>query len=222
MRSLNELIDESESSWLLLQKWVSEATNKVDLLAANPIVAKEVLYKLQVSTKSILGTVAYYTGGILVDDGWLRLLASSASQLHRNLVTWNEVDSNGKCLRLPSSLLIADDAVGGFFALNGGAFNGDMGGIFYFAPDTLEWENLNMKYSDFVNWVCVGNIQKFYETFRWNGWKDDIQEMAGDKGVLIYPYLWAEGQPVSNRARSIVPIEELWDINWANKEKLGI
>ncbi|MDQ0196282.1 DUF2625 domain-containing protein [Paenibacillus wynnii] len=222
MKSLDELIDESESAWLLVHDWISKATNNVEILAVNQLEAKDVLYKLQVSTKSLLGAVAYYTGGILFENGWLRLLGSGSSLLPRNLTSWNGMDSDGKSSRLPSSLLIADDAVGGFFALNGGAFDGNVGDVFYFAPDTLEWESLDMQYSDFLNWACVGDVKKFYETFRWNGWKEEIQKMDGDKGILIYPYLWAEGDPVSNRARSIVPIEELWNLNKINKEKLGI
>jgi Protein of unknown function DUF2625 len=224
MKSLDELLDESESEsgWLLLQDLISKATNNVEILAVNQLEAREVLHKLQVSTKSLFGTVVYYTGGILFEDGWLRLLGSGSSRLPRNLTSWNEIDSNGKSSRLPSSLLIADDAVGGFFALNGGAFEGNLGYVFYFAPDTLEWESLDMQFSDFVNWACVGDVKRFYETFRWNGWKEEIQKMNGNKGVLIYPYIWAEGEPVSNRSRSIVPIEELWNLNWINREKLGI
>jgi len=35
-------------------------------------------------------------------------------------------------------LLVADDVLGGFYALNGGAFGSEsLGKIFYFAPDNL-------------------------------------------------------------------------------------
>ncbi|WP_211344408.1 DUF2625 family protein [Paenibacillus lentus] len=37
--------------------------------------------------------------------------------------------------------------------MNGGAFEGRLGEIFYLAPDTLEWESLDMQYSDFLNWA---------------------------------------------------------------------
>ncbi|KEQ23197.1 DUF2625 family protein [Paenibacillus tyrfis] len=212
MKSLDELIDESESTWLEVQDWVAKAANTVEILPANPQEAAEVLHQLQVTTRSVLGTVAYYTGGILIENGWLRILGSGSRRLPRNLITWNEIDADGKSTRLPSSFLIADDVVGGFFALNGGAFEGKPGDVFYFAPDTLEWESLDMGFSDFLYWTCFGDVQKFYETFRWEGWAEEMRPIDGNQGVLIYPFLWADGGPVTDRARSVVPIEELWKI----------
>ncbi|MFB6366542.1 DUF2625 family protein [Paenibacillus elgii] len=212
MKSLDELIDESESTWLEVQDWVSKAANIVEILPANPHEAKEVLNQLQITTRSVLGTVAYYTGGIFIENGWLRILGSGSRRLPRNLITWNEIGADGKSSRLPSSFLIADDVAGGFFALNGGAFEGKPGDVFYFAPDTLEWESLDMGFSDFLYWACFGDVQKFYETFRWEGWAEEVRHIDGDQGVSIYPFLWANGGPVIDRARSVVPIEELWNI----------
>ena len=63
----------------------------------------------------------------------------------------------------PSFLLVADDAMGGFFALNGGAFgNYDLGKIFYLSPDNLVWEPLEIGYSDFIYWTFTGDIDLFY------------------------------------------------------------
>ena len=222
MKSLDELILRPESTWLMVQEWVSKATNDVEILAVSKQDASNVLYQLQVTTKSVLGAVLYYTGGILVEHGWLRLLGSGNVKLPRSLTSWNGVDSNGKSSRMQSSLLIADDAVGGFYAMNGGAFEGKLGEIFYLAPDTLEWESLDMQYSDFLNWAFLGDVRKFYESFRWDNWLEEVKCLEGDKGVLIYPYLWAEGDALSNRTRAIVPIEELWNVNMENREKLGI
>ncbi|MCP3775527.1 DUF2625 domain-containing protein [Paenibacillus sp. MZ04-78.2] len=212
MKSLDELIDESESTWLEVQDWVSKAANTVEILPANPHEAREVLHQLQITTRSVLGTVAYYTGGIFIENGWLRILGSGSRRLPRNLITWNEIGTDGKSSRLPSSFLIADDVAGGFFALNGGAFEGKPGDVFYFAPDTLEWESLDMGFSDFLYWACFGDVQKFYETFRWEGWVEEVRHIDGNQGVSIYPFLWADGGPVTSRARSVVPIEELWKI----------
>lgn len=69
-----------------------------------------------------------------------------------------------------------------------------------------------MGFSDFLYWACFGDVQKFYETFRWEGWVEEIRHMDGNQGVLIYPFLWADGDPVTDRARSVVPVEELWKI----------
>lgn len=79
-----------------------------------------------------------------------------------------------------------------------------------------------MQYSNFLNWAFLGDIRKYYESFRWDNWVDEVKSLDGDKGVLIYPYLWAEGDVLSNRKRAIVPIEELWNVNMMNRKKLGI
>lgn len=90
MKSLDELIDQSESTWLEVQVWVSKAANTAEILPANRQEASEVLHQLQVTTRSVLGTVAYYTGGIFVENGWLRTLGSGIRRLPRNLITWNK------------------------------------------------------------------------------------------------------------------------------------
>lgn len=221
MKSLNELFDKTESTWKILNEWVENAKNHVELLPVNSKENQKILLELQITTKSLLGTVVYYTGGILVNDGWLRILGSGDSRLSRNLATWNQIE-NSQSMRLSGSLLVADDVVGGFFAINGGAFEGNIGDVFYLAPDTLEWENLDMSYSDFVNWALTGDVNRFYETFQWEDWSDMVRKATGDEGILIYPYLWAEGEEIELRSKSIVPINELWELNLDNRKKLGL
>ncbi|RJX41876.1 DUF2625 family protein [Paenibacillus pinisoli] len=222
MKTLNELVLQQESTWLMVQEWVTKATNNVEILPANKQDASKVLHQLQVTTKSFLGVVSYYTGGILVEHGWLRFLGSGSDRLPRSLTSWNGFDSTGKSPRMQSSILIADDAVGGFYAMNGSAFEGKPGEIYYLAPDTLEWESLDMQYSDFLKWAFLGDVRKYYESFQWDNWVEDVSRLDGDKGILIYPFLWAEGKASANRTRAIVPIEELWNVNMVNRENLGI
>jgi hypothetical protein len=73
-----------------------------------------------------MGAVIYHTGGILVDNGWIRILGSGSKKLPRILR-----HEQGKILcglwRIPAYVLIADDAAGGFFAINGGALGKDKG-----------------------------------------------------------------------------------------------
>ncbi|MGN0027320.1 MAG: DUF2625 family protein, partial [Clostridium sp.] len=70
MKQLNELINNEKSVWKIIDKWLKEATNKVEILQASSEESERVLYDLQVTTKSILGAIAYYSGGILIQDGW--------------------------------------------------------------------------------------------------------------------------------------------------------
>lgn len=222
MKSLVELVNNPDTSWETIREWISKSTNKAEVLPVNAGLNQKVLYNIQVSTKSVLGCVVYYTGGLLIDNGWLRIIGSGDLKLTRDLSSWNQIESDGKATLQEGSLLVADDAIGGFFALNGGAFAGQVGNIFYLAPDTLEWEDLEMGYTDFIKWSLTGNLSKFYESFRWNGWEEEVCLLSGDAEVLIYPFLWAEGQELNNRSRKIVPINELWKINQDNRHKLGI
>lgn len=220
MKQLEKLIDKKDETWHLIQEWAKKSGHVNEILPANPDNAQRVLLKLQVSTKSTLGTVVYKTGGILIDNRWLRILGSGHEMFLRDIVSWNEIGDSGSSSRLKGCLLIADDILGGFFAINGGAFQGEKGNVFYFAPDTLEWEDLEMGYTDFIHWALVGDVSKFYESFRWREWKKEVINANCEQGILIYPFLWAEGPELINRARKPVPIDELWNVNLLNKKKI--
>ncbi|MCX8170213.1 MAG: DUF2625 domain-containing protein, partial [Candidatus Methanomethyliaceae archaeon] len=148
MKNLDDLINGNDSALPIVQDWISKAKHKVEILPTNDINAKKVLLDLQVTTRSPLGAIAYYTGGIIFDNGWLRFLGSGCDRLRRNLSNWNGIDNTGKCKRLDGAFLFADDVIGGFFALNGGAFEGELNKVFYLAPESLKWENTDKSFSD--------------------------------------------------------------------------
>jgi hypothetical protein len=222
MRSLNELVNKTDTTWETIREWISNSINKVEVLPVKDDINQKVLYNTQVSTKSALGAVIYNTGGLLIDNGWLRIIGSGHLKLNRDISTWNQIAPDGKAKLQGGSILVADDVVGGFYAINGGAFSGEIGNVFYLAPDTLEWEDLEMGYADFIKWSFNGNISKFYESFRWNNWEEEVNHLSGNSGILIYPYLWAEGAELNSRSRKIVPIKELWELSQDNRLKLGI
>src|SRR4029079_17681014 len=85
---------------------------------------ESVLLGVQVTTHSTLGALAYETGGLLIDDGWLRCLGSGHPRLTRTLPAWNAGRSQG-------FYLVGDDAAGGFFALDGGAFGSGNHSVHY-------------------------------------------------------------------------------------------
>ena len=144
MRSLDELLEENDPAIRQIEQWVADGENPCELLPPSSDRGK-VLHKLQVTTHSTLGAVAYDTGGILVDHGWLRVLGSGHPKLPRNLTDSNRGRSEG-------FLLVADDAVGGFFAINGGALGDGVKNVHYWAPDGLEWEDLRFGFTDFLLW----------------------------------------------------------------------
>jgi hypothetical protein len=169
---------------------------------------------LQVTTRFPLGAIGLECGGILVDHGWLRLLGAGNAEL-MGLLEWNGLGhSAGPDPLLSDAIVVAHDAVGGFFAINGGAFDGSRGDVFYFAPDSLRWEHLDTGYSGLVQWATSGDLASFYEGSRWPGWEQELASAGGDQGFSIYPFLSAAGGPIIDRSRRLVPMTELWGIQW--------
>lgn len=202
MKTLDELTGTNDPAIRLVRDWASAAKVPCELLPPSSLRA-ETLLAVQVSTQSVLGAVAFETGGILIEHGWLRLLGSGHEKLSRSLARWNEGRADG-------FYLVADDAVGGFFALNGGRFGADHGKLYYFAPDSLRWEAMGMEYSQFVMWSMSERIQKFYESERWTSWREDVATLSGDRCYFFYPPLWTkEGSPGKSH-RGEVPVAESW------------
>ena len=212
MRELSELLNTVEPAWPQVQDWMREARNPVEVLPATDPDRADALVATQVTTRSPMGAIIYETGGILIDGGWLRLLGSGHPRLPRSLPEWNV----GRTSKEPGDpryfLLVADDAVGGFFAINGGGLGPEIGNVFYHAPDTLEWEDLNRGYTDFVYWCFTGDLNMFYDGMRWPDWQIDLAGLAGDRAYSVYPFLFAAGPGIQERSRRAVPIAELYGL----------
>jgi Protein of unknown function DUF2625 len=213
MRPIQDLIDTADPAMPLVREWVANAIRPVEIL--QPSQAREdALVQIQVTTRSPMGAIIYETGGILIDGGWLRVLGSGHPRLTRTLPGWNQGRGEG-------FLLVADDAIGGFFAINGGALGEKIKCIYYFAPDTLGWESLDIGYSDFVQWACAGKLDQFYEWIRWKGWEADAASLHGDRSFCFYPELFTkEGKGGSGRLGDI-PIEEAWGLQIEFRKQLG-
>jgi hypothetical protein len=206
MRSLQELIDAKEPAWPLVQEWVAEAAIDVEVLLADRAAAKTALHATQVTTRSPMGAIVYQTAGLLIDSGWLRVLGAGAhSRFQRSLPGWNQGRSNGY-------LLVADDAVGGYFALNGGALGKDSGKVYYYAPDSLKWEPCDFGYSDFLVWAMSGDLSEFSDSLRWKGWQSEVKQLTADQAINFYPFLFAEGPPLKERSRRAVPVAEQYEL----------
>ncbi|WP_418696755.1 DUF2625 domain-containing protein [Bacteroides sp.] len=209
MRTLEELIDIEDSGWNLIREWMRTAKNQYLLLPKDQERANKELLNAQVTTHSTMGAIIYETGGILFDYGWIRVLGSGNSKLNRGLMEWNKGKSFKKYGEQPSFLLIADDVIGGYFAINAGKLGTDIGKVYYLAPDTMEWENLEIGYSDFIYWLFNGNIQQFYENFKWKTWKEDLEQVDGNQTFFIFPFLWTkEGEDIEKADKKLVPTEE--------------
>lgn len=209
MRSLSELINADDPAFALVQDWIANSAVPCEILPPSAS-RDEVLLGLQVTTRSPMGAIAHETGGLLIDDGWLRVLGSGHPRLSRDLVEWNRGRADG-------FLLVADDAVGGFFALNGGALGQDRGAMYYWAPDSLAWESLDLGYSDFLQAMLGGRLDDFYASLRWVGWREAVRSLAPDQCFSFYPFLWTQEGSVETSSRRAVDVSEQFALSVAGE-----
>ncbi len=221
MKTLEALIDTQDPGWPLIQEWMAEAKNRYQILPKTSQRADEELLNAQVTTRSIMGSVIYETGGILINEGWIRVLGSGSKELNRGIMSWNKGKSFQKYGDQPAFLLVADDVVGGYFAINAGTLGSNMGTIHYLAPDTLQWENLAVGYSDFLYWLLTGPIESFYETFNWKNRDHDLKQVDGDHTISFVPFLWTnEGYDLNQTDKRIIPVEEHYTLTLELQKQL--
>lgn len=206
LKTWSELVSADEDALPLIKQWVNESPYPVNILECDAKVGQRVLHNLQISTRSPLGSIGYHTGGLLVDNSWLRILGAGCDQLPRSLDTWNGIgDADGA--RCANGMLVADDVIGGFFAW----FN-EPQTIHYLSPDTASWENLELGYTEWLQSILGPGLNDFYGDLRWEGWQNEISDLSADSGIFIYPPLFADGPSISERSRKAVPVIELWGI----------
>lgn len=207
MRALSELLDQQDPALPILQGWIDDAAgNGAVLLPPDEALRADTLLALQVTTRSMLGAIAYETGGVSVAGGLVRLLGSGRS---RSLL--QIADAVGRPLdgHYPDVLVIADDVLGGLFALNGGRFGASgQGEIFHLAPDDTVWIPLGVGHTDFVAFCLTGDLTQLY------GPLADLPEYEmfprPDFGETysFYPFLWTQEAKANRPSVRIVSAEE--------------
>ncbi|ANH83779.1 hypothetical protein A8C56_07735 [Niabella ginsenosidivorans] len=222
MRAIDDLINKTDPGWALVDGWIKSAKNKVEILAADSLQVKEALYKIQITTRSPMGAIVYMTGGLLIDDGWIRVLGSGNPKLNRTLPDWNKGRTFKEFGDASPFLLIADDAIGGFYLLNGGGLGKDLGKVYYFSPDNLEYEPLGLTYTEFLHFCFNSDLDKFYKAKRWKNWREEVSKLDGNKVFNFYPFLWTkEGKDINKISRKIISIEEQYNLNLAFRKQPG-
>lgn len=205
MKDLEQLIDKDNSVWTIIQGWLKQANNPFDILAKDVENAGKELLDMQLSTKMPLGAVVYETGGILVDHGWVRLIGSGNEKLPRGLFEWNFGKTFEAAGERPLYLLVADDAIGGYFAINGGGLGKKIGIIYYYSPKKPKWESLGLNYSQFLGWALTADLNGFYHGVRWQNWQHDIAHLNGS-------------QVINPETKHIQPIERHYQATFSPNE----
>jgi hypothetical protein len=188
MKSLRELTDTSDTGWEVVRELLPKATNKVELLPRDSARANKAVYESQMAIQTTLGAVEYMTGGILIDGGWIRIIGSGSPRLPRSLSAWNKGKSVAGYGHEAGFYLVADDVLGGFFALNWGALGSqDRGKVFYLAPGDLQWESTGYGCGEFLEFCFSGNLGEFYKGQRWKHWYEQVDTLSGNRAFYILP-----------------------------------
>lgn len=220
MRTLKELLN-APSCWSEIELLIKEASNKVDVLPKDKELADAALLEMQESVDTWVGAIIYETGGILIDNGWLRILGSGDELIKRSLLSWNKGKTFDTSLDELPFLLVADDVLGGLFAINAGGFGEDVGGMYYFAPDMLEWEEMELTYDQFLYFCFSGDLKDFYGDFRWISWQDDVKSLSLDEAFHLNPPLYSSDfSSIEKVDKTSISVDELYEMNMEMAEAM--
>jgi hypothetical protein len=204
--TLHDLTTVDDPAVPLLREWLASGDVGALVLDVEPDRRDRCLVGLQVTLRSVLGALAYETGGLVIDHGWLRLLGGG----HGALPSLYEALGLDDASTPPEYVVLGWDVVGGVFALDGGGLRGVKGHVCYYAPDALQWEDLDFGHAEFVRWALTGGIATFAGDLRWEGWESQASEVSLDEVYLSDPPLWTtEGQEIDEAARRRVRVDEL-------------
>jgi hypothetical protein len=224
MRPLNELVDVDDPAWPDLLQRFAAASVPVRHMHADGHRGHACLARLQVTARSTLGALALHCGGLLLDDGWLRVYGGAAAESPGALPGLEAVNGcphdDSAWWRPEAGIIVAHDVLGGAFALNGidpAAIGrpGEPGEMVYFAPDSLAWEALDIGHTDWLRWALAGGLAEFYAGMRWPSWRTEAQALDPSQGISVVPFLWSEQaqQDLAATSRRPVPLGEVVALN---------
>ncbi|MEZ0110887.1 hypothetical protein ABH920_004902 [Catenulispora sp. EB89] len=179
------------------------------------------LLQLQITVRSVLGSLVLNSGGLVVDGDWVRVFAGRSGRGSDGLPSLAAINA------FPE---VYDPAwrLGGVFALNSydpaaSGRPGEAGQMTYFAPDTLEWETMAMGHSAWVSWLLSGRLETFYEGLRWQGWREEASALSFSQGINVFPPLWSkEGRAdLAAASRRAVPMREVLGVAVDTARQLG-
>ncbi|MFG3015129.1 DUF2625 family protein [Streptomyces cinerochromogenes] len=218
MREFDELTQVDDPAWPELQQTFTAAAVPVRVLPADPDEGRRCLLQLQVTTRSVLGALTLHCGGLVLDDGWLRVygagsVAGGLPSLGRVNGFPGEFDAHW---HPAAGLVVGHDVLGGVFCLNGSdpagsGRPGAPGQLTYFAPDTLAWEALDIGHSAWIDWLVSGGTERFYAGLRWPGWRAEAAALDLSQGISVVPFLWSKEahEDLAATSRRAVPLREV-------------
>jgi hypothetical protein len=218
VRELDELINVGDPAWPELQEAFTASAVPLEVLPADASEARRGLLQMQVTARSTLGGLVLNSGGLVLDDGWLRVFGGgSADRGLPSLARVNGFPPDFDPAWHPATgLVVGHDVLGGVFALNGhdpaaAGRPGVPGQMTYFAPDTLEWEAMDMGHSVWLSWLLSGRLETFYDGLRWPTWREETAALTFSQGLAVFPFLWTKEAhaDLAATSRRAVPMREV-------------
>ena len=203
--------------WNKIEGIIKKSNKNVRILEGDPKKGIEECNELHIPLGSILGSVVIHSNGIVIDN-WLRIFGQDSSSnggvLHYNRNS-NYFD------KVAGMFLVASDVLGGLYAINISRFSDNRNMIWYFAPNSLKWECLELRYDELVKWGLYGNTNEYYSSMRWQNWKEDVKNIAPNAAILVYPFLWTKECDLGTVSKRIVKIDEIIEMNFEHSSILN-
>lgn len=184
-------------------------TNHVEIIPPDlPCAAINAEY-YQADGSTAFGMLIMQSGGVTA-NGVVRLLGSNRDPNFRDISMFNVKFGGG------GHIIFGDDIFGGVFALNIGLLPDCIGNVIYFAPDTLEFEDLEIKPSGLFEFLKNGDIHSFYGQFSAEEY-DELRAMnVGFNKVLhILPPPWSAEFKTEKHDVRAIDIYEHYRLNFA-------
>ena len=182
--------------------------NRVEIIPPDePCAAINAEY-YQADSSSAFGALITQSGGVIA-DGVVRLFGSNRDPNFRDISMLNI-----KCGGV-GFIIFGDDIFGGIFALNIGLFSDCIGNVLYFAPDTLEFEDLGIKPSGLFEFLKNGNIPSFYAQFSIKEF-DELRDMnvRFNEVLHILPPPWSAEFKTEKHDVRAIDIYEHYRLNF--------
>ena len=203
--------------WDEIYDLISDSSKEICVFDGDESAGYAELKKMNLIRKSTLGAIVTFSSGISIDN-WIRIIGQE-NLIHKGILSYQSYQKENVTMK--SMTIVGQDVVGGIFAINIGKYPEGLKKVWYFAPDNLQWECMDMNYAEFVAWAIQGNTDEFYSSMRWNGWKEDCSKVGFEEMILIYPFLWSKECNLETASKTIVSSDELIRMNSEYAHEFG-
>ncbi len=194
--------------WDEILGFIKNSAHQVELVQEGAL-SSDKLRAMGIPETSTMGQVMLNMKRLVV-SGYLRVYGSEIPEISKIV---NAIYPGKK-------IVVATDVWGGIFAIGNGDFSGDTSIMWYYAPETLQWESMDIRYADFIEWIFSRKFEEYHMSFVWANMEQMLQTLRADQGVLIYPFLWSKECNIQTATKNAVPLEELLRLNADYETKL--